>query len=189
MRLNNLILIMISMSFSCASGVENLKSKTLMVTEKTAVATINPPAAPTIPYENFIEPILKIDKKYARSQKKHEVTKQKGHYVYEMISMPTFPFFCLPGNQKPEFKYTPVYSNDCKGIFYYKDESSIEHIQLAYLNYIQWGGSKYPPIVKTYTLYNMRRDVVQGWVEENRPITVSLVWNKNEGQYKVVQIK
>lgn len=168
---------MISMLFSCASGIEGSKSK-ISTTEEEPVATITP--IPTVPYENFLEPIQKIDRKYVRFQKKFERTKQRGRYVYEMISMSTFPFFCLPGNQKPDPKYTPIYSDKYLSIFYHKD--SVEHIQVAYLNYILLG-SKYPPKVKVYVLYSMKKDVIQGWVEEHIPVIVTLKWNSSGEHY------
>lgn len=174
------ILMMILIIVSCSTTTKTLKSPAATIHSPTLTASTSP--CTNIRYEDFIKPIEKIERQYIRERAKFVQSGQEGSYVYEIFPMTQYPFFYIPGQQKPDLNFCPIYSEKYISIFYCKD--STIHIQFAFLQYIKTKID--PPRYKTFKLYSLQfNNKSKEWEEEKSPQTSILTWSQKNQQYFV----
>ena len=154
----------------------------ISIKERTSVPEPEPTMVP-LNYKDYSDLLNKVKRKLNKQQWLYSQT-SKGQYYFEIYPVSMFPFFCLDKKDTVDAdKYHIVFSEDCEtNIGVFLDRFSMDHIQIAVLQYIKVGSLK--PYCRTYMLFSFRKNfATKEWESERTPFTVTMVYNARTGYY------
>jgi hypothetical protein len=154
--------------------------KTLLLVIATAV-TLS--AAPKC-FEAYTDAASTIEKSHMKTQALY--AKQSIKYMYSFEPVTMFPFFCI---DKDTLEKNLILTSEvvylCQNsitLRKFKDSSLISHVRIVILNYIQ--PVKGCPNSKTYTMYFLKQNKDNNWVEEKDPKVVTIkLGNRDNEEY------